>query len=61
MEAESLLNALAHTLAEMEPKKLGDTVPNVKRYCLQDAQLKAPTLVHTLGDVYAEPLVDTLA
>ena len=30
MEAESLLNALAHTLEEMEPKKLGDTVPNVK-------------------------------
>ena len=30
METESLLNALAHTLAEMEPKKLGDTVTNVK-------------------------------
>ena len=30
MEAESLLNALAHTLAEMEAKKLDDTVPTVK-------------------------------
>ena len=30
MEAELLLNALAHTLAEMEPKKSGDTVANVK-------------------------------
>ena len=30
MEAEALLDALAHTLAEMEPEKFGDTVADVE-------------------------------
>ena len=30
MEAEALLDALAHTVAEMEPEKFGDTVADVE-------------------------------
>ena len=30
MEAEALLDALAHTLAEMEPEKFGDTVADLE-------------------------------
>ena len=30
MEAKALLDALAHTLAEMEPEKFGDTVADVE-------------------------------
>ena len=61
MDAEALLKALTYTVAEMEPKKFGNALADVEGIAYTIRQLKADTLVDTLGHVYAEPLVDTLA
>lgn len=58
---EALLGALANTLAEMETKKFAVTVAIVEGIAYAMRQLKANTHVDILGDVQAEPLVDTLA
>ena len=47
----------AYNLAEMEPKKLGDTVADMEGIAYTIRQFEA----HTLGDVKVEPLFDTLA
>lgn len=51
MEAEALVDALAYTLAEMEPNTFGNTVAHVERIGYTTRQLKANTLFDTLGDV----------
>ena len=50
VEAEALLEALAHSLAEMQPQKLGDTLAYVEGNAFTIRQLKAETLVNTLGN-----------
>ena len=60
-ETEVLLNALAHTQAQMEPEKFADTVPYLEDIACPMRQLQADKLVDTLGDVSTKPLVDTLA
>ena len=45
-----MLEALAHTLVEMELQKLGDTFAYVEGNACTIRQLKAETLVNTLGD-----------
>ena len=42
---------MAHTLAEMEPEKVGDTVAYVEGIPSTIRQFKADTLVDTLGNV----------
>ena len=54
VEAEALLEALAHTLEEMELQKLGDTLAYVEGNACTIRQLKAETLGNTLGDRLAE-------
>ena len=51
MEAEALVDALAYTLAEMEPETFGNTVADVERISYRTRQFKANTLFDTLGDV----------
>ena len=46
-----MVDALAHTLAEMEPNTFGNTVAHVERIGYTTRQLKANTLFDTLGDV----------
>lgn len=58
---EALLGGLANTLAEMQTKKFTVTVDILESIAYAMRQLKANTLVDILGDVQAEPLVDTLA
>ena len=50
VQAEALLEALAHTLAEVELHKLGDTLAYVEGNACTIRQLKAETLVNTLGN-----------
>ena len=51
MEPQALLDALGHKLAEMEPEKFGDTVAYVEGIAFTIGQLKADTLIDTLGHV----------
>ena len=51
MKAEALVDALAYTLAEMEPEIFGNTVADVERIGYTARQLKANTLFDTLADV----------
>ena len=46
-----MLQVLAHMLAEMEPKKFGDTVADVEGIAKSMPQLNADTLLDTLSDV----------
>ncbi|MCG8407848.1 MAG: hypothetical protein MI923_21825 [Phycisphaerales bacterium] len=57
---EALLSALANTLAAMESKKFCVAVAIVQGIAYAMDQIKADRL-DILGDVQAEPLVDTLA
>jgi len=57
VEAEALLDTLAYTRAEIEPEKFGDTLADVEGIAYTMRQLKAATLVDTLSNVKAEPLV----
>ena len=51
MKAEAVVDALAYTLAEMEPETFGNTVADVERIGYTARQLKANTLFDTLADV----------
>ena len=51
MEAEGLVDALAYTLAEMEPETFANTVADVEGIGYTTRHLKANTLFDTLGDV----------
>ena len=61
MQAETLLNALAYTQAEMQPEKFGETLADLKGIAYTIRYLKANTLVDALSYVQAKALVDTLA
>ena len=50
METEALLDASAHTQAQMEPEKFADTVPYLEDIACPIRQLQADKLVDTLGD-----------
>ena len=52
MEAYARLYTKAHTLAEMEPQKFSNTVA-----VLEDISY---TVAEALGDVWAEPVVESL-
>ena len=51
METEELVDALAYTLAEIEPETFGNTMADVEGIGYKTRQLKANTLFDTLGDV----------
>ena len=51
MEVEVLLAGLAYTLAETEPRKIDEYLVDVEGIAYTIRQLKADTLVDTLGDV----------
>ena len=51
METKALPDALAKTLAEMDPEKFGDTLADVEGIAFKMRQLKANTLVDTVGNV----------